>query len=197
MLEDAESDSHKMLADDGKPLMKERRAGTFRKKWKGYKTIFLKNRRFESFANWYFERRLLGYSYSTTLKESMSDHEGRLKTSEDFHDLDLRSRGKFIGVVEDSIKRTSAGGNLYYKMLLSDEYGNFDAMLIDNRRFQRFSNYESSGKSWPEKENIVVLSGSKGEDILFVDDMDIIDQKIYMKLSDLKDKMEINEDLSR
>ena len=196
MLEDAEADTHKMLADDGRPLMKKRRADTFRRKWKGYKTIFLKNRRFESFANWYFERRLLGYSYSTTLKDSMVDHEGRLKTSEDFYDLDLRSRGKFIGVIEDSIKRVSAGGNLYYKMSLSDEHGNFDAMLIDNRRFRRFSNYVTSGKAWPEKENIVVLSGSKGEDILFVDDMDIIDQKIYMKLSDLKDKMDANEDLS-
>ena len=81
-------------------------------------------------------------------------------------------------------------------MSLSDEHGNFDAMLIDNRRFRRFSNYVTSGKAWPEKENIVVLSGSKGEDILFVDDMDIIDQKIYMKLSDLKDKMDANEDLS-
>ena len=42
MLEDAEADTHKMLADDGRPLMKKRRAGTFRRKWKGYKTIFLK-----------------------------------------------------------------------------------------------------------------------------------------------------------
>ena len=196
VLKDAEAETHKMLADDGKPLMKKRRAETFRKKWEGYKTIFQKNKRFESFANWYFERKLLGYSYSTTLKDSMMDHEGRLKTSEDFNNLDLRSRGKFIGVIEDCIKRRSANGNLYYKMLLSDEYGNFHAMLIDNRRFARFSNYESSGKSWPEKENIVVLSGAKGEDILFVDDMDIIDQKIYMKLSDLKDKMDANVDLS-
>ena len=188
MLLDAEGETHKIIGDDGRPLMKKSRAKTFRNKWSGYKTIFQKNKKFESFANWYFERKLLGYSYSTTLKESMKDSEGRLKTSEDFNDLSLRSRGKFIGVVEDYIKRKSANGNQYYKMVISDEYGSFDAMLIDNRRFPRYSDYESSGKVWPEKDNIIVMTGSKGEDILFMDDMDIVDHKIYMKLSDLKEK---------
>tara|TARA_B100001093_G_C26860383_1_gene1029900 strand:+ start:12502 stop:15111 length:2610 start_codon:yes stop_codon:yes gene_type:complete len=188
ILLDAERDTHKIIADDGKPIMKKRRSETFRKKWSGYKTIFQKNKKFESFANWYFERKLLGYSYSTTLKDSMVDSEGRLKTSEDFNDLLPRSRGKFIGVVEDFLKRKSVNGNQYYKIVVSDEYGTFQAMLIDNRRFPRYSDYESSGKPWPEKDNIIVMTGSKGEDILFMDDMDIVDHKIYMKLSDLKEK---------
>ena len=38
----------------------------------------------------------------------------------------------------------------------------------------------------PEKGNIISVFGTKGDDILFMDDMNILDHKIYMKLSELK-----------
>ena len=69
-------------------------------------------------------------------------------------------------------------------MLISDDVGRFDALLVDGRE-KNLSKFLSKSKA-PEKNNIVVLSGTKGKDILFVNQMSIIDEKIHMKLSDLK-----------
>ncbi len=38
----------------------------------------------------------------------------------------------------------------------------------------------------PEKDNIVTVVGKKSDDIVFVDDMSVLDGDIYMKLSDVK-----------
>ena len=38
----------------------------------------------------------------------------------------------------------------------------------------------------PSKNNIVILYGSKGDDILFLDNLKIMDEKIYMKLSEVR-----------
>jgi hypothetical protein len=57
-----------IVGDDGKPLMKESRFKTFKKKYDVYKSIYDKNKQYETFANWYFENELLGYSHSSKLK---------------------------------------------------------------------------------------------------------------------------------
>ena len=48
------------------------------------------------------------------------------------------------------------------------------------------SKYLEKGNPIPEKGNILSIIGRKGDDILFIDDMNILDHKIYMKLSELK-----------
>ena len=42
------------------------------------------------------------------------------------------------------------------------------------------------GNKIPEKGNIVILFGAKGEDVIFMDNLSIVDERIYMKLSDLR-----------
>jgi hypothetical protein len=43
-----------------------------------------------------------------------------------------------------------------------------------------------NGNKLPKEESIVIVTGRKGEDILFIDKMSILDEKIYMKLSEIK-----------
>lgn len=175
-----------LLADDGKPVMKESRFVTFKKKYDKYKEIYDKNKNYEDFANWFFEKKLLGYSYSIKLKDVFSSESERLNDSLYFNSMDVNSRGKFIGVVEDSIRRTSANGNQYIKVLLTDEFGNFPAIMVDNRREAKCSIYLNENGKVPDKDNILVVRGRKGDDVLFIDEMSIVDEKIYMKLADIK-----------
>ena len=49
----------------------------------------------------------------------------------------------------------------------------------------RVDNFLSKNKM-PKKDSIIVFSARKGEDILFMDNISIIDEKIFMKLSDIK-----------
>ena len=69
---------------------------------------------------------------------------------------------------------------------MSDELGNFPAIMVDSRRKLTCTEYLEEGNKVPEKDNIVVLVGRKADDVLFIDSMSIVDEKICMKLADLK-----------
>jgi len=174
-----------LVAEDGKPLMKESRFKTFKSKYDKYKEIYIQNRKFEKFANWYFEKKLLGYSYSEELKSVFKDS-GSILNFMDYTNMSENARGKFIGVVEDSFKGVSRNGNPYLKLIVSDEYGKYVAMLCDNRRYSRYTDYFNLHKEAPKKDDVVSVFGAKGSDAIFADNISVLNEKIYMKLGDLK-----------
>jgi len=182
----ADAKKGELVGDDGKPLMKESRFQTFKKKYDVYKSIYDKNKEYEDFANWYFETELLGYSHSSNLKSCFVDSYNSLKDSRDLRVMDSDEKGKFIGVVEDCIKRTSRNGNKYMKLSIADEFGRYDAMLLNSRRGNFYDRYFDSKNKTPLKKSIVVAFGRKGEDIVFLDSLNIMNEKIYMKMSDVK-----------
>ncbi len=182
----ADAKKGSLVGDDSKPLMKESRFKTFKKKYDIYKSIYDKNKEYESFANWYFETELLGYSHSSNLKSCFIDGHNSLKDSRDLRLMDSDEKGRFIGVVEDCIKRTARNGNKYMKLSITDEHGKYDAMLLNSRRGNFYDRYFESKKKTPSKKSIVVAYGRKGEDIVFIDSLNIMDEKIYMKMSDVK-----------
>lgn len=178
------AEAHKgLLASDGKPLMKESRFNTFKSKYDKYKAIYLQNKKYERFANWYFETKLLGYSYSGDLKSVFNESE-IIYNSNNFYD-EKSCRGKFIGVVNDYYKGVSRNGNKYFKMILSDEYGKYPVMFMDNSRGNKYSDYLELGNQLPEKDDIIAIIGTKSSDIVFADHLLPLKEKIYMKLGDL------------
>lgn len=178
--------TNSLVADDNKPLMKDSRFTTFKKKYDKYKLIYEQNVKYENFANWFFEKKLLGYSYSCRLKDTLKSEAVELNDSLYYSSMPLNDRGKFIGVVEDAFRSTSANGNQYLKLILSDELGTIPCIMVDTRRQLTCTEYLESGGSIPSKDSIVVIIGRKAEDILFIDNLSIVDEKIYMKLADLK-----------
>lgn len=178
------AEAHKgLLASDGKPLMKESRFNTFKSKYDKYKAIYLQNKKHERFANWYFETKLLGYSYSGDLKSVFNESE-IIYNSNNFYD-EKSCRGKFIGIVNDYYKGVSRNGNKYFKMILSDEYGKYPVMFMDNSRGNKYSDYLELGNQLPEKGDIIAIIGTKSSDIIFADYLLPLKEKIYMKLGDL------------
>ena len=57
---------------------------------------------------------------------------------------------------------------------------------MDSDREQKLTNYLNSGNKIPKKEDIVVIHGRLGEDIIFIEKMHSLKDKIYMKLSEIK-----------
>ena len=182
----ADAKSKKLVGEDGKPLMKESRFKTFKKKYDLYKSIYDKNKQYETFANWYFENELLGYSHSSKLKSCFIDSYKDLKDSTDLELMNIDEPGKFIGVVEDCLKATSRNGNKYIKLSITDENGRYNAMLLNSRRGNFYDRYFEKNKKAPSKKNIVVAYGRKAEDIVFLDSIKVMDEKIYMKMSEVK-----------
>lgn len=177
------ADSNKIICSDGKVFMSESRLETFKSKYSKYKKIYLQNKSFEKFANWYFETKILGYSYSGDLKSVFQDS-GEIYNSLDFYQ-DSNCRGKFIGVVTDVFKGVSRSNNKYLKMTISDEYGSYPVMFMDNSRGNKYTHYIESGGLLPEKDNIVSFVGSRFNDAVFADSINLLQEKIYLKLSDI------------
>jgi DNA polymerase-3 subunit alpha len=176
--------TNNIVGDDNRPIMPEKRFNTLKKNYLNYKKIYEKNKRYEDFANWYFEKSLLGFSYSKELRDSFSGENQNLQNSLHFESSELNSKSKYIAVVDDVFCRKSKNGNDYMKLSVSDEYGRYHAIMVDGRD-KKLSKFKNKSKI-PEKNNIVVIFGQKGEDILFLEDLSIVDEKIYMKLSDLR-----------
>ena len=182
--------SSKSVGDDGRLMMAEKRFQTFKKKYGPYKDIYEMNKKYLRYANWFFENKLLGYSYSHKLKDIfdlsqdfVSAEEIKIESNEEspaFRDL------KFIGVVTDSVKRTSRNGNKYVRLDLQDESALISGLFMDSDREQKLTNYLNSGNKIPKKEDIVVIHGRLGEDIIFIEKMHSLKDKIYMKLSEIK-----------
>ena len=133
------------------------------------------------------------FSYSFLLKIFSSkiisvfkNESNSIKDSLYYNAMENNERAKFIGSVEDSFRKTSANGNQYIKVLLSDEVGNMPTMMVDSRRQRTCTEYLNKGNKVPSKDSIVVMVGRKAQDILFVDSMSVVDERIYMKLADLK-----------
>ena len=187
IFKDLTSSNFSLLGDDGKPLVKESRYETIKKKYSPQKEIYYKNSKSQSFANWYFERNLLGFSYSTRLKDVFSSSHGDIMDSEHFNSINPGTSSKYIFVVRFSKKEKSRNGNLYIKLEMEDELGSVDGILCDTLRDKKCTEFLKKNKV-PEENNIIVVHGEKNRsgDALFLNRIKIVDEMIYMRLSEFK-----------
>lgn len=177
----------KAVGDDGKQFMTEKRFATFKTKYESYKKIYDMNKKYERFANWFFEKRLLGYSYTYKLKEvfNQDEHE-RLFTTYEVSQAQLRDAVKMVGVVKEARKKVSRAGRPYLLIKIADEYGQTVCRLTDGGRDDKFTMYYEGGGKTPKEDDIVVVYGSKAEDSIFLNGLTILSEKIYTKLSQIE-----------
>ena len=171
--------------DKGKPILKDSRFETIKRDYENYKKIYLQNKSSEEYACWYYERKLLGFPYSSNLKtifskknSAISDIGGALKT---------RQEGKvlLVGVVEETKSGISKGkGTRWLRLSLRDEFDSVNVLIfndkIDNCK-------DVNNNRLPEEEDVVVVEGTRKSDCIFADYIKIQEHKVYTKLSDLKE----------
>ena len=179
---------NKGLKDEkGKVFIKDSRIATIRRNFEPYKQIFRKNKQNQDFANWYYENSLLGYTHGKCLRE-VSQEYGHLRSMEECLNRDEGASVNFIGTVEDTYSSKSKKGTPYLRLQVQDETGVCKVMLFtqknrDNIEICR----ESNGGSLPDKKSIVIVKGTKKEgDTVFANLIRAQDQKIFMKLSEIK-----------
>jgi DNA polymerase III alpha subunit len=187
IFKDIKESSFEKIGDDGKALMKESRYNTLKKKYTPYKDIYYKNNKSQNFANWYFEKTLLGFSYSTELSKVFQSKKQSPQNSLYFKSLNPRESAKYIFTVVFSKKEKSRNGNLYIKLELEDEFGSVDAILCDTAREKKCTAYLENNDV-PKEGSIITIYGDKTNDgdAIFINNMKVIDEMIYMNLKDLK-----------
>jgi DNA polymerase-3 subunit alpha len=171
-----------LKGDNGKDVIKDSRVGTIKRKSEPYKNIYELNSRSETFANWYYERKLLGYSHFVRLKTIFDEKRAGLTYVEDVKGMRVAQRPVFIGVIEDIIARTSKNKNKYLKASVADETGIIDCLMFNDN----IEECKTMNSGLPEKGNIVIVKGVKKEDAVFANLIAIQDNKVYTKLSELK-----------
>jgi DNA polymerase III alpha subunit len=175
------------LNSKGKPLMSDKRKETFKTKYNEYKKIYEQNKNYEKFANWVFENRLLGYTPSIRLKTVFNEPEHTFTDCLQFDSVFKDDRVRMIGVIDDVYKgKTKKNNKTFYRFQLKDEVGKISAMFLDSGKQSKLTEYIEDGLKIPEKEDIVIFTGRKGDDILWIDNIGILNDKIYMKLSDIE-----------
>jgi DNA polymerase-3 subunit alpha len=174
-------------ADDGRVLFSDKRFNTFKKKYDPYKSIYEQNTSHLKFANWFFETKLLGYSYSYNVREIFSSgDEESFQTSEEIRLSQARRTVKFVGIIADISRRTSRNGNKYARLDINDELGTVSGLFMDSDRQERLTDYLNCGNKLPKKGDIVIVVGDTADDLIFINTLRPLREKIYMKLSELK-----------
>jgi len=166
------------VTDKGKKFLRDTRLETLRKKSEPYAEIFRMNSKNEDFANWYYEKHFLGYSYHTTLKKLFN-------TNCDLRDVEesmVDRRVRYAGWVEDAANRKSKNGNRYNQTIVSDEKAEMRTMIFNNKK----DTCEDANGRLPRKKDIVIVEGTKKDGVVFADTIEIPNVKIYTKLSELK-----------
>ena len=97
--------------EDGKVYIRSSRFDTIKKKYTPYKDIYQQNSKSESLANWYYEKKLLGYSHANSLKDVYSTKISDLTSIRDVNESRVNSRVLFISTVDDFYKGKSKKGS--------------------------------------------------------------------------------------
>ena len=172
--------------DKDKPIIKESRLQTIKKKSESYKKIYEINSKSEKFANWYYENLLLGYTYGNTLIDIYQP----LKPNDDLmsgrqvDEADINERICFVGVVKEVYSGTSKNGNDYLRIYIADETSEIKTMIF-NKKMDNTIQLNFNGKM-PEKEEIVQVSGVKKDEVVFADNISPQPNKVYTKLAQVK-----------
>ena len=176
---------NKTKNEKGKVFIKDSRMETIRRNCEKYREIYDINRQSESFANWYYEKNLLGYTYGKTLQDIFRTSVDRLINVRQVNEQSTRSNVCFVATIESkpiSGTSRSAKKTKYFKIVCSDEYGSINTLIFNDKIDEcKFSN-----NGLPKEKEIVVVKGRKMDDAVFADIITVQDNKVYTKLSELK-----------
>lgn len=176
--------------EKGKPLMKDTRAITLRTKYQKYKSIYEQNSKNEKLCAYWFETKLLGFSYSHKLFEILKEYYDNI-VSIDAAKQELNDTGVTVcGEIKEVKYGISKNKNKYCKVKLADSSGDINCLMFETKTKKgqlmerlKWAEEENNGKF--EEGWIVVGTGTKKQDSIFCDKIQRLDAKIYTKLADL------------
>lgn len=142
------------------------------------------NRRNERLANYFYEKTILGYSYSETLRDIFGEAVDGLMSVADVEGAKQDDKVRLIGFVKEPVKSKSKAGNDMFRFTLTDETGEISIRFFNKTIDQVFV---ANGRL-PIEGDMVIIKGSKKEgSCCFANEVGIQTAKIYMKLSELKE----------
>lgn len=170
--------------EKGKPFIKDTRFDTIKKKYSPAKEVYLQNSKSENLADFFYERKLIGYSYSYKLNEIFKDSCEDLIPVEELVNLEESEYVSFVAVINEITTWTSKEkGTKCLSMIVSDETGSYKVMSF-NDRIEDMK--ENNGGKLPKEDDVVSIRGTKKKNAIFADTLNVQTYKVYTKYSDLR-----------
>lgn len=176
--------------ENGKEIIKQSRYETIKKKYAPYKQIFEINHKNELFANWYYERILMGYSCAQSLQEVFQEKYNYLGTVQDGIQAEEKRNIRFVATVKETANGVSKKGTKWFRCTVTDETGEINVMLFNNVIEEVKS---VNDDKLPKEDDIIYVAGNKIGDAVFSNVIYIENAKIYIKLGKLKADIEQEE----
>lgn len=181
----------KLLKNEkGDLLIKESRNDTIQRNFQPYREIYNLNKKSLNLANFFYEKMLLGYSYSTCLFD-IFNVDNDLWKIEEIAATEEEDVVKFVGwVAEKPMEGTSSNEKRtrWARFTVSDETGIINTMIFN----KSLDTLRDSGY-WPSKDSIVCCEGKKKGDAVFLTAIKEQTHKIYTKYKDIGAKAETKE----
>ena len=126
----------------------------------------------------------MGYSHANSLRSVFGRSVPGLQSLREVNTSPVGEKVVFVSTIEDYYKGKSKKGSTYIRLTNSDESGVVTALQFNHKIEE--SKLINGGRA-PAKEDIVIIRGLKRDDAVFIDNIGIQSQKIFTKLSELKD----------
>lgn len=173
--------------DKGKPIIKESRYATLRKKFQPYWEMYLHNKKNSELSRYFFERHVLGYSYSVKLTDIFKEYCGELvnikQIKEEMEDNDyVHFAAEVLSVTDGTAK--NAKKTKYCKLMVKDDTGDIAAMLFNENIAAQLEFNDKKAKEG----DIVVIKGKKYKDSISAKQVSIQDIKVFLKIKDMGKK---------
>lgn len=173
--------------EKGQFIIKDNRLDTIKKSYAPYKKIYEQNSKNERFANWYYENKLLGYTYNTNLKDIFCDQKPDLLNIREVNEAPEGLQMLFIGVVKEQYLGVSSKNKKtrFLRLKIQDENAAINVLIFNDK----IEECKEINGHLPIENNIVIVKGKKkNEDAVFADLIAVQDHKIFMKLGEIKEK---------
>lgn len=187
-----------LKTEKGKPVIKDSRYETIKKKENPYKQMFEFNSKNEDLSRYYFEKNLIGYSYSINLIDIYKKVAPDLMTIEEVNSSLEYEKVHFVGeAVKVISKKGKESGQKYIKVTVQDNTGSCDVLLCNTNKFSKVDEHIDENNKSVAEGDIVSIRGDKGKDIIFAKKIGVQDVMVFEKISQLKNiKEEENVEIS-
>lgn len=168
------------IGSDGKAVGKESRLNTIRKNSEKFFDLYDENCRFPEISQYLFEKQLIGYSFSHTLRELFKEF-GYLRTIAEIGELGTNAPVNFVGTVVDVHVGISKKGNKKISLVMQDETGEMNFLFMGQEAEAYLKDFKE-----PKEDQIIHIKGSKSDNVTFVRSMSVQHLQIFNRVNDLR-----------
>lgn len=173
--------------EKGKPVMKDSRRETLKAYITPHWQMFKQNEKHVDLAYYFFEKELLGFAYTKTLMDIYGPNVPDLTDIRAAKNSEDKEYCRIIGNVIETKRATSKKGTDYLKVVIGDEKESITCMMFNTAKNRSIDNCQETNGRLPEEKDIVICSGQKNGDAVFLDTCGIQDVSVWLKVSQIKE----------